>query len=282
MPRACMFLFVATCLYVVNELALGFRWPGDGVGWPDALLVIFAAATTLMSLARRLPWQNVVLAAAIIAVMGALSIWPAASGIWHPESGIGHLKFPTGRGPRFFGVLPWAVPFVWVIVLLNSRGAAQLILRRRRGTANFGWEVFGLTAALVMLLLSCLLPFATSVEKYWEWVGPSATVHWYGTPWWAFAVLLGVTVCMLPAVTPVLLDKRPDYPPADFHPMIMWVFLNSVFAAGSVARGMSLAVVLHVGAAIGSGVLAVRVRQSGLPARSNDGKDETNTTDDWS
>src|SRR5438552_9547966 len=38
--------------------------------WPDGLLVVLATAATLGSLARRLPAQNVLLAAVIIAIIG--------------------------------------------------------------------------------------------------------------------------------------------------------------------------------------------------------------------
>lgn len=266
LPRACLFLFVAACLYLINELALGFRWPGDGAGWPDAALVIFATATTMCSTARRLPWQNVLLATAIIAVIGALTVWPMVSGIWHPASGIGHLIFPPESEPRLLSTLPWAIPFIWVIVVLNSRGVAQLVLRRRRGAANFGLEMFGTTAALVVLFLLCIHPFGIWVEIYWAWAG--GPIAFCGAPLWAFAVSLGVTALTLIAVTPVLLDKRPDGPPANFQPLVVWISLNAVFATGSTAHGLWMAAGLQIGATILAAVLAVRgARQSRLPAR---------------
>src|SRR5262249_20093707 len=39
--------------------------------WPDGLLLVMATATTLASLTRRLPGQNVMLAAIVIALMGS-------------------------------------------------------------------------------------------------------------------------------------------------------------------------------------------------------------------
>lgn len=257
LPQTSLLLFVSACLYLGNEFLLRFRWPGDGAGWPDALLVIFATAATLTSLARRLPWQNVLLAAAIIAALGTLAMLALASGTRHPAAGVWN---PASD-------IRWTVPLIWIIAVLNARGLAQLILRARRGTRNFGWEMFGLTTLLVLVFALCLEPFVTRVEMCWAWNTPPPSLDWYGVPLWAFGVWLAATVGILFCATPVLLDKKPDSAPAEYGPLVAWIFLHTVFVAASVAHGLWLAAGVQVASGIVAAVLAVRNagRASRLP-----------------
>src|SRR5437899_2463737 len=68
--RVLFALFLVQFLLVWVRLWLPLPWLGTG-RWPDGLLLVLAAATTVASLARQLPGGNVMLASIIIAVIGA-------------------------------------------------------------------------------------------------------------------------------------------------------------------------------------------------------------------
>src|SRR3972149_2873686 len=63
-------LAVACFLFVLVTLLVLMRVPGNAAGWPEAVLVLAATLSTVVSQARRLPLQNVILAAGVIACIG--------------------------------------------------------------------------------------------------------------------------------------------------------------------------------------------------------------------
>src|SRR5205823_3285863 len=65
-------LFVAQWLLVWARLCLDQRPFGPGT-WPEAVLLILTTAMTLVSLSREIPWQNVFVASAIIALISSAS-----------------------------------------------------------------------------------------------------------------------------------------------------------------------------------------------------------------
>src|SRR6185369_16898132 len=160
--------------------------------WPEGLLLLLATATTLASLTRQLPAQNVLLAATVVGFIGgAIQVVGGMTGIpfgpfVYNQENIGRFLFPP---------LPWSVPFIWVTVLLNARGVARLVMRSRRGKPNYGLWVIGTTVALVVLFELSFEPYATQVKEYWSWKPTKLPSDWYTAPWvnfpgWAMVVLL--------------------------------------------------------------------------------------------
>ncbi|HWX19534.1 MAG TPA: carotenoid biosynthesis protein [Candidatus Binatia bacterium] len=201
---------------------------GD-VRWPDGLLVVLAAATTLASLARQLPGQSVLLAAVIIGVIaGAAHSLGALTGI-----PFGPYTYTEAIGQQLFEPLPWAVPMMWIVIILNSRGVARVILRPWRQGPNYGWWLIALTVLLVVLFDVGLEPFATTVKHYWKWQPTRIPVDWYGAPvvnfvGWALTALLIVFF-----VTPSLLNKKPVKFPPNYYPLFVWLLLTLMFLAGA-------------------------------------------------
>src|SRR5882724_2473009 len=88
-------------------------------------LLLLATASTIFALERQLPLQNVLLAASVIAIVGGgISALGAISGV-----PFGAFTFGAAAGPEIFNTLPWAMPLLWIVAVLNSRGVARLILR---------------------------------------------------------------------------------------------------------------------------------------------------------
>jgi putative membrane protein len=226
---------------------------GEG-NWPDGLLVVLATASTLASLARQLPGQNVLLVAFLIALIaGAAETLGALTGI-----PFGPYHYSDALGPRLFDALPWAVPLFWVVIILNARGVARLVMRPWRQAQNYGWWLMGLTVALVVLFDLGFEPFAVSVKGFWSWQPTRLPLDWHGAPvvnflGWALTALL-----ILLFVTPSLLNKRPVKYPPDFYPLIVWMLLNLVFVLAAAAHHLQAAMVFGIVQCLAICLLATR------------------------
>ena len=253
--RAASFVALLCFIAVLSQMFL--RSTGFGKsGWPTALLVITAAFATLTSMARQLAGQNVMLAATIIAVAGGVA---HAVGV---ITGIpfGPFAYLSGAGPMFFNTLAWPMPAVWIIVILNARGVARLILKPWRKLKNYGFWVIGVAAALVVLFDLALEPFATRVNGYWVWLPTKFPWTWNGMPLinslgWALVALI-----TLAFATPSLINKhsRSRKLPPDFHPLIVWVLLLTLFGTGAAMNQLWAALALCIATALVSILFALR------------------------
>jgi uncharacterized membrane protein len=200
--------------------------------WPEGLLLVLAAATTLAGLTRWLPGQNMMLAALLIMLLsGAVASVGALTGM-----PFGPISYTRAAGQCLFEPLPWSVPMVWLVLLLNSRGVARLILRPWRQGRNYGLWLLGLTVLLVVLLEAALEPFATQVKGYWHWQATKLPLDWYTTPLVNFFAWGVSTLLILAFTTPALLKKKPGLSPPDYHPLWMWLLLNLLFLSGAVTH----------------------------------------------
>lgn len=238
----------------IFELATFFL-PADFLNWPEAALILLAAVSTIASLARQLPLQNVLLAAFVIAVFGgAAHAVGALTGI-----PFGPFTFSDSAGPEIFKTLPVAMPLLWVVVVLNSRGTARLILRPWRKTKTYGFWVIGLTAVLAALFDFALEPFAARVKHYWIWTPTKFPVAWYGAPLVDFLAWALVTLLVLVFVTPALINKQPRKKGSrTFHPLAVWLGGILLFAVACAQRGFWPAVAADATIGIVIAVFAVR------------------------
>lgn len=213
-------------------------------GWLAAMFLVLASAATLISLAQNLPMQNVLGAAATIAIgAGVAAIIDAKSGV-----PFGVRTYTEESGPQWLGV-SWAIPFIWIVVILNSRGVARLMLRPWRKLSRYGFHVIGLTAALAVVFDLSLEPFAAGIGHYWIWWTTRAIPAWHTAPFYNFLAWLVVTLLILAFATPWLIDKNPHRKSApDYHPLIIWLALVLLLAAAC-ARA-------HVWSAAGESVIA--------------------------
>jgi uncharacterized membrane protein len=213
---------------------LWLPWPLFGqTRWPEGVLLVLTAATLVASLTSQLPGQNVMLAAMIIAAIGggAHSLG-ALTGI-----PFGPYAYTERIGQQLFHPLPWAVPLMWVTVILASRGVARLMLRPWRKTSTYGFRLIGLTSLLVALLDVGLEVFATRVKQYWYWQPTKLRLEWYGTPAINFLGWVVTALLILAFATPALINKKPmPQPPPDYSPLTVWLLLNLLFATGAAAQ----------------------------------------------
>src|SRR5579863_8091620 len=88
-----------------------------------AVLILFASVTSLLMLARNLPAQNVLAVAAIVAMISGV-IEGVGAKFGTP---FGQFIYGVEDGPKLFRLLPWFVPLIWIVIVINARGVARLI-----------------------------------------------------------------------------------------------------------------------------------------------------------
>ena len=242
---------IFTLVLAANCLSLAL--PGRP-GWPEALLLPLATAGTISALARQLPLQNVLLASGVIAALGgAAHTLGVTMGI-----PFGPFLFGAETGPQLFKTLPWGLPLIWVVAILNSRGVARLILRPWRKNRTYGFWLMGLTAWLMVLFDLALDPFAARVKHYWLWLPTKFAVTWQGAPLVNFFSWAAVSLLILAFVTPVLINKNPVRRAPDFHPLAIWLGAIVLFGLASAPHGMWPVTMLDGVIAILAATFAIR------------------------
>lgn len=147
--------------------------------WMKNVVLVSALITSLVTLGRQLPLQNVV----IVTVMFGV----AAAGWTHLFGSMSDFLEPNWRTIAFLTAL-----------FVNLRGAALFLLRSRRTSRLYGWEVMGASAAgftaVVALVYHSMLPVMVA-------------------PFAAVALLL--------LTLPVLMNKRPAEAPVSWQPIVI-------------------------------------------------------------
>jgi putative membrane protein len=230
------------------------RLPGSPDA-PEVALLLMATAGTIVAMEKQLAMQNVLLAVSVIALIGgAISALGAISGI-----PFGPFTFTSELGPKIFHKLPWAIPLIWVVTILNSRGVARLILRPWRKTKTYGFWLMGLSAVLVMLFVLALDPFASRIKHYWFWTPVKFPLTWQGAPLVDFLSWGIVTLLILAFVTPALIGKRlSKHSTPDFHPLCVWLGGILIFGIACAQNGLWPAAAVDAAIGIVTIIFAVR------------------------
>lgn len=257
--------------------AFGIRIPEDGL-WVEGLLPVAAVATTMMGLRRVLPWQNILAMSAIVGGFG----FAVTSLSLRTSFPFGPLVFLDEEANPQFGTVPWWVPALWVMLVVNARGVARVVLFRWRTNRNYGLWVLALACALVATFDLGLEPFATRVKQYWTWTSDKSAVdwHWYGTPVTSF---LGWAISTLVAAIATVvwgINKRPLPVVPHFHPLAVWALLNALTVVGNASAGLWLPAVCSmlvtgvatVVAVYPSPILTPRVRTLACPSSGVQGR----------
>jgi len=248
-------LAVASFLLAGWALSSPVQLPGKA-GWPEGVLVFTTMIASLFSLARQLPGQNVILAAAVIGSIG---------GIAHGLSAVlaipfGPFTFTDNAGPKIFGLVPWSMPALWVIAILNSRGVARLILRPWRKLRTYGFWLIGVTAALTVLFAVSLDPFASQVKHYWLWEPTKFPLTWHGAPLVNFLGWLVTALVILAFATPALINKQPRSKTSapDYHPLVVWLLSLALFAIAAIVHNLWPAAGFCILTAMAVAIFAIR------------------------
>jgi len=134
--------------------------------WLAPILLSLAAIATVAAMSRTLPLQNVIMAALTVAVVSI------AISIVSVEIGLSPLGYLPDFGFRLFRLVPWTSPLLSVVIILNSRNLARLILRPWRNRPNPGIRAILLASLLASALDFLLETFATQTVPLWSWQTP--------------------------------------------------------------------------------------------------------------
>lgn len=130
------------------------------LGSLDSAWVMLAAVNTYLFVAKTEGLDTARRWTAALLFSGAALAWLGA-GTGFP---FGALAFTDNLGARIGHVLPWGVPLLWMVIVLNSRYVAELI-RPRAGH----WALAFLTAAVAALIAAVFEALAARVRFYWLW-----------------------------------------------------------------------------------------------------------------
>ncbi len=248
-----VFIAFLVCFAVVGvALLLGVSFSEDW-RWLEGLFWLLAAATSLFGLARRLPGQNMLMAATLITAMAFIILVVGEK----TRVPFGPRAYTDALGGKILGV-PWPMPLLWLVVVINSRGVARLILRPWRKTTYYGFWVIGLACMLAVLFDAGLEAFATRAKHYWFWETHANAPGWYSAPWVNFLGWFVTALGILAFTTPWLVNKQPVKQPTDYHPLVLWLLLNAYFATGNALQSLWFAVVFSLIANVIVTVYAIR------------------------
>jgi uncharacterized membrane protein len=227
-----LFLFI----WAMNEAFLWLGIESDG-HWAEGALLAGSALASLAILGRRLPLQNVAMSGVMIALVSSVATSMAVI----TGMPFGPITYSDAFGEKFFSVLPWTAPFIWIVVVVNGRGVARLVMRPWRKTNYYGFWVIGITCLLAVLLDLSLEPFAVRA-KFWLWQTPDWVLTWYAAPWVDFLGWFVTALAALSFAMPWLINKQPVKQPMDFHPLVLWLLLNAWLISGNARHQLWLAV----------------------------------------
>jgi hypothetical protein len=168
----------------VNGAIVPFFQSGFADDWTTKLFLGAAVLTSLVTMGRQLPLQNVVITGLLLSIAAA-----------------GWAEF-TETSLDWRGTT-WRTTAFWTAVFLNVRGVAQFFLQVRRGSRFYGWELTGASAWFFM----CSVAFLKGILC--QPIGLLVPVSFFGA----------VTLFVL--LLPLLMNKRPAEPPVSWQPIVV-------------------------------------------------------------
>ena len=167
--------------------------------------------------------QNVIFASLLIGMVGGI----VQALEMHGGVPLGLYPHPQQNRNGLFHGLAWAAPALWVVVLLNARGVARLIMQRARRTTNYGLWVMGITIILAVMWELSFELFARTLNR------DSTYVPWYSIPSVRFLAWAATTFFILLLITPALISKSPNPTVPGIQPLFVWLLLSWLLMTGA-------------------------------------------------
>jgi hypothetical protein len=194
------------------------------------LSVALAFAGTIAAETRDLPLQNVILAAAVIGGAGTVGAMFCQLAIVETV----HQGYAMAGREAGFGLGFLASCGMWVVMILNARGVAKVLLQPWRCTANYGVWMLLSTALLVMGLE--VGAFATNRRSAADATHPITIGP--GNLWVHLTVWTAVTLVTLAVATPILINKSGVQRRSTFQPVVIWLAVGLVLLADAALLGV--------------------------------------------
>jgi len=220
--------------FTVGLFAVAIPYESPVGHFEDFLFMFLAAAVVFLDATRRIGWGNaaaaflwVALASGVVEMLGALTGVP-----------FGRYEYTDRFGPRLMGVLPWAIPLAWWVVVYPLYLLMARFARERQVSGVIIAMLVGLAAVLVDVALE---PVATLVRGYWHWEGGGS---YYGVPWQNFLGWFG-TAFVIAGVLHYFMGQtlRENYQAAGslFLPLLVLASVLVSFLGAALAHGLWLA-----------------------------------------
>jgi hypothetical protein len=244
LPHSETWLRVAiSTVAITAAAAILLQFGNPNSAWTTVLTAVFfacAAAGQLLTLARRLPLQNVLACAAVIWA----PVFIVLSLAYKSPALLGGIKFSPWPGTSVATRIPWQTPLLavfWIALVLGSRETLRALLRPWRRDRYYGYFLTAGTVLLVLATDLALQPFGVHVLPWWTWPTNVQHYHWQGVPIQCFATSTTLAILVALIVIPWLIPKRPVPTPPDHYPMILWIIVQCFFALSNAGHNQWLA-----------------------------------------
>ena len=232
-------LVLYTVWFLVGLFVLGFGIETPIGPWADFIYIALAALVLFLHLSGQSHGGSTLLIFLLFAVLGGVvELVGTLTGV-----PFGSYGYSDQFGPMIFGVLPWAIPLSWWVVVWPLHCLVHSALAGR-GSVTMVPVLTAVGAVIVDLILE---PAATLVRGYWTWDGDG---FYYGVPWTNFLAWF-VTAFILSFLAQLFLPHSPFKREELRVPV--WVLLSTVstFVLMSISHGkwwvLLVAVVFFVG-----------------------------------
>lgn len=201
------FELTALAIWVAARLlmhAAGMRIPIE-LPYIDSITIVLATLATLFGLSRWWPAQNVIAIAFLtVALSGTLEHFLVS----HTDA-----PYPDIAGKLFYGI-PWTLPLLWLVVMLNARSVARLVLWPKREKGSYGLWLLLFTAVMTTLVF---LVHEVISNRFSVWGAPVA-----------LSVVRTIAgFLFLTIIAPFLIPKGAVVPPPDYGPVAIWAVMNA-------------------------------------------------------
>lgn len=182
----------------------GFRI-AIGIPYIDAITITLATLATLFGLSRWWPTQNV-LAISFLTLM-------LSSTVEHFITTHADAPYPDLAGKQVFNI-PWTLPLLWLIVMINARSVARLVLWPKREKGSYGLWLILFTAVMTALVL---MVHEYISNRFYNW----------NAPMFLGAIRLVAAIFFLSIIAPFFIPKGAVVPPPDCGAVAIWAVINA-------------------------------------------------------
>lgn len=209
--------------------------------WMGGALLILQGALMGLWLTVRYRWWGALAAGLILVISWAVEHIGANTGF-----PFGSYSYTDVLQPQIFGVVPLAIPFAWLLIVVAAVGVAERILNRDGRPVDDRQlnPTRVLTAASFALLLDVTIePFAVYINRYWVWTSDE-TGFYYGIPasnfvaWWVTSLILSWVLLALRRQAAQLSHTPQHFMP--WLPPVLYLTNLTMFVVVNLARGQVL------------------------------------------
>ncbi len=173
--------------YTVLTIYIFYRWFGGSP--PErsmtAITTLLGFGFALSHAVSQYGWKKsiIFILTCVLVSLAFESIGVATGKVYGPY------HYTDKLGPKFLGLVPYLIPFTWVMVMYPSMLMAQKLIHASQPR---GWKLPAVSAIAALILTSWDLVMDPVMVQggHWVWDGPGRTLVYFGIPiqnfigWW--------------------------------------------------------------------------------------------------